>query len=133
VTDVAGGQTAMTFAAPLSAMPHVTSGRLRMLAISSAKRSAVAPELPTLAESGLAGYDVSQWYGVLAPAGTPREITARLNKELGTIVRLPDIREKLANGGVDPIAASQAEFAAYIKAEVAKWAKAVKASGVQPD
>ncbi len=133
VTELVGGQTAMMFAAPLSVLPHANSGRLRMLAISSAKRSAVAPELPTIAESGLAGFDVSQWYGVLAPAGTSRDIIARLNRELANIIRMPDIRERLANGGVDPITTTPGEFAAYIKAEIAKWAKAIKASGAQAD
>jgi tripartite-type tricarboxylate transporter receptor subunit TctC len=131
VTDLIGGQTAMMFAAPLTVLPHSKSGRLRMLAISSARRSAVVPELPTIAESGLAGFDVSQWYGVLTPAATPRDIIGRLNSELANIIRMPDIRDKLASGGVDPVTTTPAAFAAYIKSEIAKWAKAVKASGAQ--
>ncbi|MGH8618138.1 MAG: tripartite tricarboxylate transporter substrate binding protein [Burkholderiales bacterium] len=133
VTDVAAGQVAMTFAAPLSALPHVQSGRLRMLAISSIKRSANAPDLPTMSESGLKGYDVTQWYGVLAPAGTSQDIVVRLNKALSDAVRMPDVREKFASGGVDPMTSTPAELAAYIKAEIAKWAKTVKASGARFD
>lgn len=133
VTDLIGGQTAMMFAAPLSVLPHANTGRLRVLAVSSAKRSAVTPDLPTMSESGLAGFDVSQWYGVLAPAGISRDIVTRLNRELANIIRMPDVRENLTNGGVDPIAATPGEFAAHIKSEIVKWAKAVKASGAQAD
>jgi len=131
VTELIGGETAVLFAAPLSALPHARIGRLRMLAISSAKRSAVAPDLPTIAEAGLAGYDVGQWYGVLAPAGTAREIVTRLNRELSNAVGAPDIRDKLTKGGVDPVTASPAEFAVFLKTEIVKWARTVKASGVR--
>jgi len=133
ITELVGGQTAVAFAAPPTALPHAQTGRLRLLAIASAKRSAIAPDLPTIAESGLAGYDVGQWYGLLAPTGTPREIVTRLHRELANVIGQPDIRDKLTKAGVDPATGSPAEFAAYIKAEVAKWAVAVKASGARPD
>ncbi|MCW5604420.1 MAG: tripartite tricarboxylate transporter substrate binding protein [Burkholderiales bacterium] len=133
ISELIGGQTAMTFAATLSALPHHRSGRLRVLAISTAKRSAVVPDLPTIAESGLKGFDVGQWYGMLAPSGTPRDIVARLNKDLTNIIRMPDINEGLVKRGVDPITSTPEEFAAYVRAEVVKWAKVVKASGARAD
>ncbi len=133
ITDLIGGQIAMTFAAPLPVLPHAKAGRLRLIAISSAERSAVAPEVPTIAEAGLAGFDVGQRYGVLAPTGASREIIARLNKEIANIIRMPDIRDKLASGGVDTATGTQQDVAVSIKSEIAKWAKAVKASGARVD
>ncbi|HYC46947.1 MAG TPA: tripartite tricarboxylate transporter substrate binding protein [Burkholderiales bacterium] len=133
VSDVAGGQMAVTFAAPSSAHPHVSAGRLRILAVSSAKRTAGAPDVPTIAESGLPGYQVTQWYGLVAPARTPAQIVNRLNQELASATRMPDVREKLVNSGVEPMSSTPADFGAHIKSEVAKWRKAVSASGVRPD
>ena len=125
VTDVAGGQMALTFAAPSSAQPHVSAGRLRMLAVSSAKRAAIAPDVPTIAETGLPGFEVTQWYGMVAPARTPSQIVNRLNHEVASAIRMPEVREKLVNSGVESATMTRAEFGAFIKSEVAKWRKVV--------
>jgi len=131
VTDVMAGQVSMMFANTLSVLPQVQSGRLRALAISSAKRSAAAPGLPTVAESGVPGFDASTWFGMLAPARTPKEIIVRLNGELRKIGLMPAVRELLISQGADPVSTSPEEFRAFIKAELAKWAKTVQAAGVR--
>lgn len=132
VTDVIAGQTPFMFATLPVALPHVKSGRLRAIAVSSAKRTALAPEVPTVAESGLPGFEVSVWVGLLAPAGTPAAIIDRLSQEAVKAARLVDIREKLAAQGVEPVGDSPAEFATVIKAEMAKWRKVAKAAGITP-
>jgi len=129
VAELLGGQTAATFAAIPTALSHVESGQLRMLGISSAKRSTLVPGWPTIAESGLPGFDVSQWYGLVAPAGTPRNIVERLSRELATILRNAETRDMLTKRGIDPIFGTSESFAGYIKVEIAKWAKVVKAAG----
>src|SRR4029079_8402073 len=103
---------------------HTRSGRLRGIVITSAKRSAIAPELPTVAESGVPGFESGTWYGLLAPAGTPREIVSRLNGEIVRIVQLADVREKLHAQGAEPLSATPQEAAAFIRSEIARWAKA---------
>src|SRR5688572_6689835 len=133
VTDVAGGQMALTFAAPSSAQPHVAAGRLRVLAVSSAKRASIAPDVPTIAESGLPGFEVTQWYGMVAPARTPTQIVSRLNHELASATRMPDVREKLVNSGVEPMTSTPADFGAFIKSEVAKWRKVVSTAGIRAE
>ncbi len=131
VTDLLSGQVQMMFANALSVLPQVEAKRLRALAVSSAKRSAAARDLPTVAESGLPGFDTSTWFGLLAPAGTPKEIVSRLGGELRKIAQMPDIRERLVSQGADPIGSTPEEFRAHIKAEIAKWGKAVLASGAR--
>ena len=131
VTDLLSGQVQLMFANTLSVLPHVRSGRLRALAISSIKRSAAAPELPTVAESGMPGFDVSTWFGMLAPRGTPKEIIDRLDGEVRKIVQMADIRARLISQGADPIGSTPEEFRAYLKSELVKWEKAVKAVGVR--
>lgn len=131
VTDLLSGQVQLMFANTLSVLPFVKSGRLRALAISSSKRSAAAPELPTVAESGMPGFDVSTWFGMLAPSGTPKDIIGRLNGEVRKIVSMPDVRAQLISQGADPIGSTPEEFKAYIKSELVKWDKAVKAVGVR--
>ncbi|MBI4189163.1 MAG: tripartite tricarboxylate transporter substrate binding protein [Betaproteobacteria bacterium] len=133
VTDLMAGQVSILFAATTTIMPHVKSGRLRALAITSDKRSVAAPGLPTITESDLPGFVAGTWHGMLAPAGISRDIVARLNRELANIIRMPDIRERFASIGVDPITNTPEEFAAYIKAEIAKWGEAVKVSGARVD
>ena len=107
------------------------AGRLRAIAITGARRSPAVPELPTLAESGLPGYEAASWYGVLAPARTQRAIIERLNREIVTITRLPDVRERLVADGAEPAGNSPEEFAAYIKQELARWAKVLKDARIQ--
>jgi tripartite-type tricarboxylate transporter receptor subunit TctC len=117
----------------LTGLPHVKSGRLRLLGTTGAKRAAVLPDQPTVAEAGVPGYEASQWYGVLAPAGTSKEIIARLHTEIVRILQAPDMREKLAADGTDPVGNSPDEFARYIKSELTKWGKVARDAGIQPE
>ena len=133
VTDLIAGETSMVLLAPSSVMPYVQSGRLRALAVAGARRSVTAPGLPTMAEAGLPGYEAGTWTALLSPAGTPPDIVTRVNRELVAIARLPDVRDRLAAQGFDARALTPAEFAAYLRAEIAKWAKVVKATGVRID
>jgi len=130
VTDLIAGQVQMMFANTLSVLPQVKNGRLRALGISSAKRSAAAPELPTVAESGIPNFEAITWFGLFGPTGTPQPIVQRLSTETVRIVQQPDTREKLLAQGAEPIGMQQNEFRAYFKSELAKWAKVVKAVGV---
>ena len=112
-------------------MPQVRAGKLRALAITGAKRSALVPDLPTIAEAGVPGYEASGWVGILAPAGTPPAIVNRLNAEVNAILKLPDVRSQLAGNGADATGGSPEQFATFIEREIAKWAKIVKASGLK--
>jgi len=131
VIDLLSGQVQAMFANTLSVLPQVKSGRLRALAISSARRSAAAPELPTVAESGMAGYESGTWFALLAPAGTPREIVNRLNAELGKIVATAEMKAKLLDQGADPVTMTPDQFRAFLKSELAKWTKVVKTVGIK--
>ena len=133
VIDLLSGQVQAMFANTLSVLPQVKSGRLRALAISSARRSAAAPELPTVAESGMPGYESGTWFALLAPAGTPREIVIRLNAELGKIVATADMKAKLLDQGADPVTMTPDQFRAFLKSELAKWTKVVKTVGIKVD
>jgi tripartite-type tricarboxylate transporter receptor subunit TctC len=117
----------------LSAQAQLKGGKLRALAITGAKRSAMMPDLPTLAEAGVPGYEVTGWYGVFVPAKTPRRIVLRLNAEIARILALPDVRQRLSAEGADLMVSTPDEFAAFIRSEIAKWAKAVKISGATAD
>jgi tripartite-type tricarboxylate transporter receptor subunit TctC len=131
--DVVGGQVTMTFDNITTAWPLAKAGKLRPLAVTTAKRSPIAPDVPTLAESGLAGYEVGSWQGVFAPAGTPPDVVKRLNTEIVKIINMPDVRAKLEALGAEPVGNSSDEFATIVKSEVAKWAKVVKESGAHVD
>ncbi len=131
--DVMGGQVAMTFDNITTAWPLAKDGRLRALAVTTAKRSPIAPDVPTLAESGLPGFEVGSWQGVFAPAGTPPEIVKRLNAEIVKILNQPDVREKLLALGAEPVGNSPEEFSAMVKAEVVKWSDVVRKSGAKVD
>jgi tripartite-type tricarboxylate transporter receptor subunit TctC len=131
--DVMGGQVTMTFDNITTAWPLAKAGKLRALAVTTAKRSSIAPDVPTLAESGLPGFEVGSWQGVFAPAGTPPEIVKRLNAEIVKALNLPDVRDKLSGLGAEIVADSPEEFSALVKAEVAKWADVVKKSGAKVD
>ncbi len=129
LVDVAGGQVAAMFDTMLSAMPQVKAGRLRALAVTSERRSAAAPDLPTIAESGVAGYEATAWNGLLAPAGTPPGIVEQLNKAVNQLLAQPDVAQRLAADGAEPGTGTVAEFDKFIRAELDKWARAVKSSG----
>ena len=133
LTALVGGEAHMMFSNLLTSMPHVRSGRLRVLAVSTAKRSPQMPELPTIAESGVPGYDVTPWYGILGPARLPTAIVAKWNKEVARIVVLPEMKERFVTQGIDLASSTPEAFAALIKAEVPKWRKIVKDSGARAD
>ena len=133
LADVIAGHVPLFFGTMTLTRDHAKSGRLRALATTGAARTAGAPELPTVAEAGVAGFEVGAWYGVLAPAGTPRPIVTKLSEELARIVRLPEVRESLRAQGTDPVGSTPEEFARYLRTEIDKWAKIVKASGMRVD
>lgn len=133
LVDLLAGQLAIMAANMLQTIPYVRAGRLRALGVTTASRAAAAAEIPTIAEGGLPGYESVQWFGLLAPAGTPREIIARLHKESIAILRMPENIARLAADGAEVTTSSPEEFAAFIQAENAKWAKVVKAAGIQPE
>jgi len=133
ITDLLGGQVTMMFDNLPSGLPHVQGGKLRALGVTSAKRSPAAPDIPTIAESGVPGYEVDSWFGILAPAGTPKEIVAKLNAEIVKILQMPDVKERLAGQGAVPVGNTPEQFAEHIRKETAKWAKVVKASGAKVD
>lgn len=128
LTDLAGGQVAAMFDTMLSAMPQVKSGRLRALGVTSARRSEAAPDVPTIAET-VPGYEATAWNGLLAPAGTDKEVVVELNRAVNEILRSPEVAQRLAADGVEGGSQSPAEFAAFIQAEVEKWAAVAKSSG----
>jgi tripartite-type tricarboxylate transporter receptor subunit TctC len=129
-TDLMGGQVQMMIATLSLGMPHAISGRVRALGVTSAKRLGATPQLPTVAESGLPGFEFSAWYGVLAPAGTPAAVMTRLHQAVGKAMTAPETREKFEDGLI-PLSSTSDEFAAYLKQEVIKWGNVVKASGVK--
>jgi len=131
VASAVGNQTPIAFVALPPATPHVKSGALRALAVTSAKRVAALPDVPTMAESGAPDQEAETMQGVLLPAGTPREIIDRLQREIARIVALPDVRERLSGLGFEPVANTPEEFAAYIRAEVNKWAKVIREAGIK--
>ena len=131
--DVVSGQVTMTFDNITTAWPLAKAGKLRALAVTTAKRSPIAPDVPTLAEAGLAGYEIGSWQGVFAPAGTPVDVVKRLNTEIVKIINMPDVREKLVGLGAEPVGNTPDEFAAVVKGEVVKWAAVVKQSGARVD
>ena len=133
LTDVMGGQVALFFDTMLSAMPHVRSGKLKALAVTSAARSPAAPDIPTVAESGLPGYEAIAWNGLLAPAGTPREVVAKLNAEVKKALELPEIRDRFSAQGFAAAWSAPEKYADFLNAEVDKWGKVVKVSGATVD
>ena len=133
VADLIAGQTHVMFAAFPEAAPHVRSGRLKPLAISSTRRSALMPDLPTVAESGIRGYEAIGWQGLLAPASTPRPVVQKIHDTLAAALNQPEVRERIRGMGIDLSGAGPEEFGRFIGGEVAKWAKVVKASGASID
>jgi len=131
--DLIAGQVQVLFATQLASWPHVQSGRVRALAVSTAKRPASVPDLPTVSEAGLPGYDSGVWYAVLAPAGTPRDIIMRINGEVARALKQPDYRSLLVNNTIEPIGSPPEQLSQYIKSELAKWARVIKAANVRID
>ncbi len=125
------GETPVMFLPAINAGPHIKSGRLRAIAVTSPSRLGSMPELPTVAEAGLKGYESSQWYGVLAPAGTPDDILTVLNAQVAKIVHGADMKQRLIDDGIVPVGNSRQQFSAYIKAELVKWADVIKRSGAR--
>ena len=133
VTDLLAGAVQMTITAPLVVMPHVKAGKLRALGVTSAQRSGIAPDIPTIAESGLKGYEVESWYGVVTPARTPAAIVNKLNAGIRQVLDLREVKEQLFTQGLEPRPTTPAAFDIYIKAELAKWAAVIKTSGIKAD
>jgi tripartite-type tricarboxylate transporter receptor subunit TctC len=126
-------QTGLMFDNLASSLAQVRAGRIKALAVTTAKRSPLAPELPTIAESGLPGFDINTWFGLFVPAGTPREVVERLHAEFTRALAAPDIREKMLNLGAEPVGSTPEEFAAYVRAEAGRYARVVKSSGARAD
>jgi tripartite-type tricarboxylate transporter receptor subunit TctC len=133
VTDLLGGQVDATFTGAPAVLPHIRSGRLRALAVSSLKRLPSLPEVPTVAESGFAGFEADQWYGVMAPAATPAAVVARLNAEINKALAQPDVAQQLAAEGAVPTPATPKDFGELIAREIPRWAEVVKAGNVRAD
>ena len=133
LVDLMAGRLQAIFSTAPAAIPHIKTGRLRGLAVTTAARSNLMPQLPTVAESGVPGYETGSWYGITAPAGTPRAVVSRLNKEITTVLGTPDFREQLLNAGADPMQTTPEQFAAYVQIEIAKWAKVIKLSGAKAE
>ncbi len=133
LTDVMGGQVAVMSVNMPPAVPLVKAGKLRALAVTTRTRSLLMPEVPTIAESGLPGYETVAWFGVLAPAGTPKEIVNRLSAEIAKIARSPEMRERLLSMGAEPVGGTPDEFAAVIARDIAKWTTLAKAVGIKVD
>ena len=133
IVDVISGQVTMTFTSIISGTPHIKSGRLRALAVTGAHRSPALPEVPTMVESGVKGYESSTWYGLLAPKATPRAIVMKLNREVVAIVNLPEVKSHLLAEGAEPVGNTPDEFGDIIKADIAKWGKVIRAAGLRAE
>lgn len=133
LTALISGETQMMFGSMTSTLPFVKSGRLRAIAVTGAKRSLAAPEVPTVAEAAFPGFEAVTWYGLFVPAGTPAAIVSKLNAEVVKILRAPDFRDWLVAQGADPVGSTPDELAAFVKTELVKYAKIVKDSGMRPD
>jgi tripartite-type tricarboxylate transporter receptor subunit TctC len=133
VIDLLGGQIQAMFAGMLPIQSVLRAGRVRALAVTSLQRVSSLPDIPTIAETGVPGYDVATWYGVLAPAGTPRPIVNRLNREIVTILKTPEVRQKLQDDGAEVVAGTPEAFEKMMRAELEKWARVVKATGARLD
>ena len=133
IAEVVGGQVPLTYATLPAALPQVKAGKVRGLAITSLQRSPLAPEFPTVAESGVPGYEVTAWNAIYAPAAMPKELIARVNQDVVKVLGLADVRERLAQLGIDRVGNSPDEAAAYLRSETARWGKVIKAANVRAD
>jgi tripartite-type tricarboxylate transporter receptor subunit TctC len=132
IIDLIAGNVAVTINSVATVINHVRAGKLRALGVASARRVAAVPDIPTIAEAGVPGYESVQWSGLWAPAGTPPDIIGRLHKETTAVLSMPDIRHSLTGDGSEVVANSPEEFAAFVKTEIVKWAAVVKATGIAP-
>jgi tripartite-type tricarboxylate transporter receptor subunit TctC len=130
MTDLLGGQVTMSFQTALSAIPHLQSGKLNVIAVAATKRMTLLPNVPTMAEAGLPDFEVSSWNGLFAPAKTPPEIISRLHQTTVKVLALPEVRDKLAAQGAESVGSTPEEFRAYVRAEIDKWARVIRASGM---
>ena len=133
VTDLLAGQVDIMFDNLPNVIGHVRAGKMKALAVSTAQRSALAPEVPTVAEAGVPGYELAVWFGVLAPAGTPRDIVARLNAEIVKALNSPDVKDRFARQGVEVRTSTPEQFGEFLRAEVARWAKVIQDAGIKAD
>jgi len=133
LTDVVSGQIDMMLADLAVIKPHADAGKLRVIGVTGSKRSTAAKEVPTIAESGLPGYELSPWFGVVAPAGVPKEIVTRLNSAIGASLKSADMLQRLGALGYEPLGGTPEQFAATIRNDIAKYAKIVKAAGIKAD
>lgn len=133
LTAIIAGEVQFYFATLPSALPHINGGRLRALAVTTVRRSSAAPQLPTMHEAGLPGFEVTSWYGILVPAGTPAVIVAKLNKDIVATLKDPQVRSQIAAQGADPVGNSAAEFNSFISRELVKWAKLIKEANIKAE
>ncbi|HTD91550.1 MAG TPA: tripartite tricarboxylate transporter substrate binding protein [Burkholderiales bacterium] len=133
MVDVISGQVSLSFPSIITALPQVKSGKVRALAVTGAKRSQAAPDVITMQEAGVTGYESATWYGVVAPVATPRAIITRLNNEIVAILKQPELRDRLAAEGAEPLGSTPEEFGRHLKSEIAKWARVAKAAGLRAD
>ncbi len=132
-TDMLSGRIEAAFPSVISVLPHIRNNRLRALAVSSAQRAAVLPEIPTVMESNVHDFDVINWYGLFAPAGTPRPVIDTLQREVAAALQLAEVKSRMAGDGSDPVGNTSAEFAAHVKAEAARWAEVIRKSDIKGD
>ena len=133
LTDLVAGRVQFSFGSPVSSLPQVKDGKLRLLAVTTARRSPALPDVPTIAEAGVPGYEFTGWMGVLAPAGVPRGIVTRLHHDIARVAQLPDVKQRFAADAADPVGSSPEEFTAFLRSEIARWTKVVKAAGIKVD
>jgi tripartite-type tricarboxylate transporter receptor subunit TctC len=131
--DLIGGQVMLMFNNPVSALPQIKAGKLRALAVTTAKRSPIAPELPTVIEQGYPGFEASTWFALIGPAGLPKDVVARLHADVVKALQMKDVRERLAAQGIDPLGTTPEELATIMKADGEKWGKLIRATGIKAD
>ena len=132
LTDLMGGRVDLIISTLASALPHVKAQRIRPLAVTTAQRSPFFPDLPTMDEAGVKGYEFTTWYAIVAPRGTPADIVRKLNSELAAVLDTPEVKRQFASQGLQPSPSTPAELGAYLRSEVAKWGKVIRASGAKP-
>jgi tripartite-type tricarboxylate transporter receptor subunit TctC len=133
IVDVISGQVSMTFTSIISGTPHIKSGKTRALAVTGAHRSPALPDVPTMVEAGVRGYESSTWYGLLAPKATPRAVVMKLNREVVAIINLPEVKSHLLAEGAEPVGNTPEQFGEFIKSEIAKWGKVIRAAGLRTE
>jgi tripartite-type tricarboxylate transporter receptor subunit TctC len=132
MVDLVAGQVVAATSTMLAGLPHIRSGRLRAVGLTGAKRSNALPNLPTVAESGVPGYEAVQWYGLFAPAKTPKEIIGKLHGAMTGVLNSPEVKKKFVGDGAEPVGNTPEEFARFLRSETDKWAKVVRAAGIEP-